>query len=164
MPHEKSGVFLCILMAFTALYSPAQAKLFTGGSITVDVPEAWTPSFENGSPDQIRLRAPGDQFRMAILPGPSGGMNSEQGARMLAKKVGGTVPAPAPKHPGMYSFTSHAGAVRCMVMARGKRMAAIMKAGKGLLFQQEIASIVRSLVSTDADEQAMFDSLKPFFP
>ena len=157
-------VLFVILMAFTALCSPALAEPFTGGSITVDVPEGWTPSFEKSNPDQLRLRAPGDAYRLVIMPGPSGGMNSEQGARMLAKKLEGTTPAPAPKYPGMYTFTAHSGTLRCMVMARGKRMVMIMEAGKGLPFQQDVARIMRSLASTDVDEQAVFDSLKPLFP
>ena len=160
---KKATFFFCILMALTALCSPAQAEPFTGGSVTVDAPEGWTPSFEKSNPDQLRLQAPENRFRMAILPGPSNDMNSEQGARMLAKMLEGTTPAPAPKHPGMYTFTTNTGSLRWMVVAHGQRMVAIMEAGEGLPFQRDIGRIIRSLASADADEQAIFDSLKPFF-
>ena len=161
----KKVVFvLCILMALMALCSPAQAEPFTGGSVTVDVPEGWAPSFEKSNPDQLRLQAPGNKYRMAILAGPSNGMNSEQGARMLAKMVEGGTPSPSPKHPGIYYFTARSGVVRSMVMAQGKRMVVIMESGDARPFQQEILRITRSLASTDADEQAIFDSLQVLFP
>ena len=128
----------------------------------MDVPEGWTPSFKKNKPDELRLRAPGDQYRLAILPAPSDGMNSEEGARMLAKKLEGT--PPTPKRPGMYSFAAYSGGLRCLVVARGQRMVLIMEAGQERPFQREIGRIMHSLASTDADEQAIFDSLQVLFP
>lgn len=161
---KKAAVFLCIFMAFTAFCLPARAEPFTGGSITVDVPEGWTPSFKKDNLDQLRLRAPGNAYGMVILAGSSNGMNSEQGAGMLAKKVDGTMPAPAPMHPGIYYFTAHSGTLKCLVMAQGKSMVVIMNSGNGVPFMREIGHIMHSLASTDPDEQAIFDSLKLTFP
>ena len=161
---KKAALFFCILIVLTIPCFPAQAEPFTGGSVTVDVPEGWAPSFEKSNPDQLRLQAPGNKYRMAILAGPSNGMNSEQGARMLAKKVDGTMPAPAPMHPGIYSVTAHSGTLKCLVMAQGKSMVVIMNSGNGVPFMREIGHIMHSLASTDPDEQAIFDSLKLTFP
>lgn len=161
---KKAAVFLCIFMAFTAFCLPARAEPFTGGSITVDVPGGWTPSFKKDDLDQLRLYAPGNEWGMVILSGPSSGMNSEQGARMMAKRIDGTTPSPLPMHPDIYYFTVHSGVLRCLVMAHGKRIVLIMQTGNGLPLQQDIARIMHSLASTDADEQAIFDSLQALFP
>ena len=161
---KKTALFFCMFMALMALCLPALADPFTGGSITVDVPGGWQASFKRSDPDQLILHSPQNQYRLAILPGPSNGMNSEQGAQMLARMVEGSKPLPASKHPNMYTFTTHSSTLRCMVVARGERMVAILESGNSLPFELDIASIVRSLTSTDADEQAIFDSLKPLYP
>lgn len=161
---KKAAFLICILMVLTAFCLTAQAEPFTGGSITVDVPEGWTPSFEKSNPDQLRLQAPENQYQLAFLLGPSNGMNSEQGARMLAKNLEGDMPEPASSHPNMYTFTAHSGALRCMVVAQGRRMVVIMESGDPRPFEREIIRITYTLASPDADEQAIFDSLKLLFP
>ena len=161
---KKAAFFLGTLMALTALCFPALAEPFTGGSVTVDVPEGWAPSFKEGDLDQLRVYAPGNAYGMVILSGPSNGMNSEQEAGMLAKKVDGTMPAPSPMHPGIYYFTAHSGTLKFLVMAQGKSIVVIVSSGKGVPFMREIGHIMHSLASTDPDEQAIFDSLKLTFP
>ena len=161
---KRAAFFLCILVTLTAPCFPAQAEPFTGGPISVDVPEGWTPSFKKNDPDELALRAPGDHYRLVVLAGPSNGMNSEQGARMLARTLEGSMPEPASKHPNMYTFAAYAGALRCMVVAQGTRMVVLMESGNPLPFEEDIARITRSLASTDADEQAIFDSLKLLYP
>ena len=151
------AVVFLLVSGFSALAAP-----FTGGTVTVDVPDGWTPSFGAGSLAELRLMAPGNTFRMNVILGPSTGKTPEQEARMLSKKLGGTEPV-ASKSPGIYTFEVPAKGLSCVNMAKGKRMLVIMEAGNGEPFQHDVGRIMKSLTSTDSDEQAIFDSLKPFF-
>lgn len=159
---KKLFALLFLLAACGPPSSSAMAEFFSGGNATMDVPDGWTSEFKKSVLDEFRLTAPGNVLRMAIMWGPSVGMTPEQGAEMIAKKLGGTEPA-STRNPGMYAFEANGGVLRVMTLVHGTRMMVIIESGTRGPLQDMIGHIIKSLASSDKDEQAMFDLLKPFF-
>lgn len=156
---KKASLLVFIVLFMT--HSLAMAAPLEGGNVTMSVPEGWSAEYRKTGLDEFRLTAPENRFRMVIMLGPADGMTPEEGANMIAKKLQGTEPKPT-RNPGMYAFEGKNG-VRCMTLVQGKRMLVLMESGLGGPIQGQISLLVTSLSSTDKDEQAMFDSLKPFF-
>lgn len=151
-----------LFVVFFLFCSQATAASFTGGSVTLEVPEGWTSDFKEGNPGELRLMAPESKFRLAILVGATSGMTSGQGAERLAGSLKGTKPRPT-RNPDVYAFEGQSGVPRCMVMVKGTRMVALMEGGDRQEVQPQLGSMMQSLFSPDRDEQAIFDALKVFF-
>ena len=157
---QKRILILTVALVCLALTVPALAKPFTGGSVTIEVPDGWK-SMYNAPTMQTMAASPDESCVASIQVMPSSGQSPEDFAQLLSKNMQGAQPQKIENGKG-YTFTAvTSGTPVVVTLTTSKNKAAVfVEVGDKEKFSGEIKTIRDSMHSDAADEQELLDILK----
>ena len=156
---QKRILTFVLTLACLAMASTALAETFTGGSVTVEVPDGWTTMY-NEPTMQALVASPSQECVSSIQLMPTDGKSAEQLAQMLSQQLGGS--APEKTDSGAYFFTANSGGVpmEINVAAEGNKALVFMEIGDKGSYKDELQVIRMSMTSHDSVEQGLLDTMK----
>ncbi len=161
MSNLRPLAFFSIFMlsALMAFPLPAWAVPFQGGSVTIDLPDGWTASYD---PEihQIMAESADKTCRVALQVANSDGMNDRQLAEMLSTELKGGTPQKVPGFDNYY-FTTNVNNMEMTItlFELGGKVLVYIEGGDTLKYEQDTIRIWNSMTSSDPAEKALFDSL-----
>ena len=142
---------------------PAGAEPFTGGPLSLEVPKGWTAEYlDMGPTSQIRLMAPSNRCRVAVLLGPSVAGDTKKDAELLARDLGeSTAPEPVPGRDSYHFFSSNEkqAKLEAIVFTRYPAMFIWFQSGSTGKYTEDIQTIWNILSSSNPFYQALIDEL-----
>lgn len=157
---QKRILTLVVALVCLALAVPALAKTFTGGTVTIEVPDGWKTMY-NEPTMQTMAASPDESCVASIQVMPSAGQSPEEFAKVLSQNMQGTTPEKTANGKA-YTFNSiTSGTAVVVTLTTSKNKAAVfVEVGDKDKFASEVKSIRESMHSDAADEQEMLDILK----
>ena len=156
---QKRILTMVLTLACLALAVPALAEVFTGGSVTLEVPAGWSPMY-NELTKQALAASPDQNCVASVQIIPTDGKSDQQLAELLSKELGGSTPEPADK--GGYFFTAnHSGMPMVINVAASDNKALVfMEIGAKENYPDELQLIRASLKSDDPAEQELLSTVQ----
>lgn len=150
---------LFALLVFAAFSLPALAAPFQGGTITIDLPNGWTATYDEAI-HQIMAESADKNCRVALQVANSDGMNDQQLAEMLSKELKGGTPQKVPGFDNYY-FTTNVNNMDMTItlFELGGKVLVYIEGGDTVKYEQDTIQIWNSMTSSDPAEKALFDSL-----
>ena len=155
---KTSTLFLSILI-FILLAFPALAEsTFTGGKMTVSMPDGWKANYD-AKLNQIILTTKDEDCAIGIQIVDNGGKSEKEFATLLAKELKA---APPQKVDGAdnYYLTAKIDNMDATFsfLTSGKKTLVFMEAGNAEKYDNEIQRIWANIKSSDPAEQAIFEN------
>ena len=156
---QKRILTFVLTLACLAMATAALAETFTGGNVTVEVPDGWTTMY-NAPTMQALVASPSQECVSSIQLMPTNGKSAEQLAQMLSEQLGGS--APEKTSNGAYFFTANSSGVpmEISVAAEGNKALVFMEIGDKGSYKDELDVIRMSMKSNDSVEQGLLDAMK----
>jgi hypothetical protein len=159
MPGVRRFISVFTLLALAFFSVPAWAAPFQGGTITIDLPDTWTATYD-AEMHQIFAESADKTCRVAIQVGDSNGVSDQQMAESLSRQLGGSPPQQVPGFDNYYFKTI----VQNMEMTvsffeSGGKVLLYIEGGDTLKYEKDTIHIWNSMTSSDPAEKALFDSL-----
>ncbi len=147
-------LFLAVVVVVLAGAVPAGADVFTGGSLSVDVPRGWTADYDAGR-HRVTVRSPENDYWMAVECGDAGGLDAAKKAEALSKEVKGSRPESLEENPFRYQFQAR-------IDGREVDFTVAAQGGKYLVYQEALAA--DSFDKYSEEMERIWDSLKSSDP
>lgn len=154
----KKSFFLKLLLAAAVVVlvgaAPAGAEVFTGGTLSVDVPQGWTADYDAGR-HRVTVRSPKNDYWMAVECGDAGGLDAAHKAEALSKDVKGSRPESLEENPFRYRFQAR-------IDGREVDFTVAVQDGKFLVYLEALAA--DSFDKYSEEMERIWDSLKSSDP
>lgn len=155
---------LVLMVMFLTAGSAGAGEKFTGGHLSLEVPDGWTAEYlAIGATSQIRLAAPADRVRLVIIFGPSLGGDTKSDAELLARIIDRPTTAPEPG-PGrdsyhFFSLEKNRTGMEAIVFTRHPAVFTWIQNGRTDDFAKDIRTVWNSLDSSNPFYRALLDEL-----